>query len=145
MTTIFTFSFLSCVLKMKIISLLQMFFLLLPFFFTHNKSHLHRRIMCFTSKRETTMCLACKKRTLFCLCFAYTYRINVGMGHGKYKSPGLLLLCQEDEFPSCSIKCQFRFYRCIVHDAFNAPRNSKAGPICVSKKTTYVFFCITGS
>ena len=144
MTTIFTFSFLSCVLKMKIISLLQMFFLLLPFF-THNKSHLHRRIMCFTSKRETTMCLACKKRTLFCLCFAYTYRINVGMGRGKYKSPGLLLLCQEDEFPSCSIKCQFRFYRCIVHDAFNAPRNSKAGPICVSKKTTYVFFCITGS
>ena len=114
-------------------------------FFTHNKSHLHRRIMCFTSKRETTMCLACKKRTLFCLCFAYTYRINVGMGHGKYKSPGLLLLCQEDEFPSCSIQCQFRFYRCIVQDAFNAPRNSKAGPICVSKKTTYVFFCITGS
>ena len=117
------------------------YFSLFPFF-THNNSHLHRRIMCFTRKRETTMCLACKKRPLFYLCFACTYRINVGMGHGKYKSPGLLLLCQEDEFPSCSIQCQFRFYRCIVQDAFNAPRNSKAGPIRVSEKEISIILLV---
>ncbi len=93
------------------------YFSLFPFF-THNNGHLHRRIMCFTRKKETTMCLACKKRPLFYLCFACTYRINVGMGHGKYKSPGLPYYYQEDEFPSCNKQCQFRVHRYNSNHAF---------------------------